>query len=71
MIHIVYWNNYKSSDRRKNYEEKTSIGRPRTRRKDVVEKDISMIHKNTQIKDANDRDRWNDIVMAAMGLLAP
>jgi len=36
---------------------KRPLGRPRTRWKDIIEKDLRMIHENMKMEDANDRDR--------------
>lgn len=61
----------KTTKRRKNIVGKIPLGRPRTRWKDVVEKYLIIIHKNVQIGNVNDRDRWNETVVAAMDLHGP
>jgi len=50
---------------------KRPLGRPRTRWKDVIEKDLRMIRENMKMEDANDRDRWQEQVVAAMDLNGP
>lgn len=50
---------------------KRPIGRPRTRWKDVVEKDIKTIHESIRIEDTSDRIRWNDLLVAATDLQGP
>jgi len=50
---------------------KRPLGRPRTRRNDVIEKDLKTIHENMKMEDSNDRDRWKEIVVAAMDLHGP
>jgi len=50
---------------------KRPVGRPRTRWKDVVGKDLKMINENVKVEDANDRIRWNEIMVAAMDLHGP
>jgi len=50
---------------------KIPVGRPQTRWKDVVGKDLKMINENIKMEDANDRIRWNEIMVAAMDLHGP
>jgi len=46
--------------------QKTYTGRPQIRWKDVVKRDKTMIHQSIQLEDANDRDRWSALMVAAM-----
>jgi hypothetical protein len=50
---------------------KKPVRRPRTRWKDVVGKDLKMIHENVKMEDANDKIRWNEIMVAAIDLHGP
>jgi len=45
---------------------KRPVGRPRARWKNVVGKDLKMINENVKMEDANDRIRWNEIMVAVM-----
>jgi len=66
------WKNYKTSYRRKNCEEKTCRKTPnKISILDVVRKDLKMINENLKMEDANDRIRWNEIMVAAMDLHGP
>lgn len=47
------------------------LGRPKTRWIDVVAKDIVMINQNATFETAYQRDRWREILMAAMVLNGP
>ncbi|KAL4142514.1 hypothetical protein QTP88_004958 [Uroleucon formosanum] len=50
---------------------KRPVGRPRTKWKDVIVKDLKMIHDNVKMEDANDKARWSEIMVAAMDLHGP
>jgi len=47
------------------------IGRPRTRWKDAVEKDIKMLGRNITVDMALDRERWRELLVAAQVLQGP
>jgi hypothetical protein len=47
---------------------KRPIGRPRTRWKDEVEKDIKILGRNVTVDLALDRERWRELLVAAQVL---
>jgi len=50
---------------------KRPIGRPRTRWRDVVEKDIKMLGRNVSVDLALNRERWRELLVAAQVLQGP
>ncbi|KAF0760104.1 Reverse transcriptase domain-containing protein [Aphis craccivora] len=50
---------------------KRPLGRPRTRWKDSVVKDLRVLQKRAQLDVAYNREEWNKLVMAALNLNGP
>ncbi|CAI6343359.1 unnamed protein product [Macrosiphum euphorbiae] len=50
---------------------KRLLGRPRTRWKDSVVKDLRVLQERTQLDMAYNREEWNKFVMAALDLNGP
>jgi hypothetical protein len=50
---------------------KRPLGRPQIKWKDVVGKNLKMIHENVKMEDENDRIQWNEIMVLAMDIHGP
>ncbi|KAF0757235.1 Uncharacterized protein FWK35_00022628 [Aphis craccivora] len=47
-------------------QKKRPIGKPRTRWKDAIEKDINMLGRNVTVDLALDRERWRELLVATL-----
>jgi len=47
------------------------MGRPRTRWKDAVKKDIQLVDANASVELALNRERWRDLLAATQALQRP
>jgi hypothetical protein len=52
-------------------QKKRPLGRPRTRWKDAVEKDVQLVDVNASVELALNRERWRDLLVAAQALQGP
>ncbi|KAF0764653.1 Uncharacterized protein FWK35_00018899 [Aphis craccivora] len=52
-------------------QKKQPLGRPRTRWKDAVKRDIQLVDANASVELALNRERWRDLLVAAQVLQGP